>query len=479
MSATVLEELPLFRAKGGGGDTLGGTGPNVGPGSYDPHTTSYCNNSLAPFNTTSERPPLSLADPAIPGPGSYDQPEENVKRGIASCPFLSESARFQTTAGDSVPGPGAYELGSATVTRKTPRAHRFATTTDRNQPICGAGTLGPGDYNPKGTATNRAFPRQTDFGRASGRGRKTPEETPGPGSYDVARKPRSLYGAKPSSMFATRLPRSQPPVLDTPGPGSYNVLSGLGGRSGSTGVPFGSTAHRFPLNDDSERPGPGSYTGVIALRRPVAESGCGTAAFASRSGRFNGGAETVPGPGAYDGRLLPKHIGFSGETPFGSTVPRFGTTTSHRANGAPRTVTTPPAPPRFPRRTAPRRSFVDGDISPSDHPKPLPDRNYNINYEWPKPTTTRPSNLGQAPRFAAADRRGPADAQTPGPGSYLGTGKAGVQNTRFQNSMWPRDVRFSAAPTVGGGGPGEYFHATTLLTKSHNATIGSDDTWLH
>lgn len=479
MSYGVVEELPLLRAKRG--TTEGATGPDVGPGTYYTDFKPIPNHSRAPFNSTSLRPPLSTTDRSVPGPGTYEEaPYYKGYRGEASrCPFISDVSRFPTESADIPPGPGDYEVANNWYTKKNPRVHEFAAPYEAVSDVQKADVVGPGTYNPNIAAASRKNPKAAHFSKYSKRDQPKLETYPGPGAYDINKTPKSIAAQKPSSMFATRTKRSLDLLGagDTPGPGSYDIDKKATGRSA---VPqehfsaFGTSAGRFPLTRDENPVGPGSYTGEIAPRRFYPTASNGSAAFVSGSDRFPVVPRDAQGQRTYDGQRLPRRKLFGQSMPFGCTVPRFGAVWSQR----PQPLLLDfddldnPSQPHYRRRGRP---FIVGDIHPSSAPPPLPERLYNVKYDWPKPTTMRESTFDQEPRLHGLHAKA---SDSPGPGHYLGNGVLPPHSNRFGNSSWSRDIRFFDNPTTGNPGAGSYYHDSTFLKRTYNVTIGSDATWI-
>jgi hypothetical protein len=480
---SVLEELPLIRAKGDAVKTA--TGSSVGPGTYNLDQHPLVNASCAPFNSTGSRQPISGADRGLPGPGAYNISSARTSgyAELGSRAFVSESVRFAKQRNGETPGPGAYDVRENYSVHKTPRAHTFSGPySDVTGPSLNS-DLGPGSYNPNYSVADRKVPKAAGFGKYSGREPLRPPVGPGPGSYDSLQAPSSVTAAKPSSMFVTKTKRTVCGVVgcnDTPGPGSYNIgqlhtRDGLEFREVYSA--FGSSSARFADGKEADRaPGPGMYTGEIAPRRFHPHNGHGSAAFLSTHDRFPERlTNSAPGPGTYDVRRLPRHNDFGEPMPFGSTVPRFSPVWSQCPLSEPLVFSGDPrGGPTL--RGGVRRPFVQRRISPSSAPAPLPDRAYNVRYDWPKPASARDTT------FAASSRSLPyttAANDVPGPGSYASTDGATTASQRVGNSSWGRDVRFAAtAPANGTPDPGKYYHCSTFLTKSHNATIGSDSTWI-
>lgn len=479
---SVLEELPLIRAKG---DTIKATtGPLIGPGTYDLDKRPLVNSSRAPFNSTSTRQPLSSADVALPGPGAYElgDARSDEYNGFGSRAFVSESARFASQKGSDVPGPGAYDVRENYTVNRKPRSHAFSGPYTSAIDTSAGAYLGPGSYSPNYAAADRKIPKASGFGKYSGREALRPPIGPGPGSYDSQLSARTVASAKPSSMFVTKTKRTVcggSGTTDTPGPGTYNIgqppaPDALGSREQFSA--FGSSSARFAVGKDADLvPGPGMYTGNIAPRRFRPQEGSGSAAFASTHERFPGQpASSAPGPGTYDARRMPHHNTFGEPMPFGSTVPRFSPVWSQHPLSEPLAFSgdlggqTP--------RGGVRRPFVQRKITPSSAPAPLPDRVYNVRYDWPKPASALETTFGTSGRLPSYRA---AASEAPGPGTYTSGGGIAAASQRGGNFSWGRDVRFAnGTPTRGTPEPGKYYHSSTFLTKTHNATIGSDTTWI-
>ncbi|EPY26856.1 hypothetical protein STCU_01671 [Strigomonas culicis] len=481
MTTTVVEELPLIRGKNDGAVLKAGAGPNVGPGSYNVDYQTQNTFSRAPFNTTGERRPLYDNDPSVPGPGAYDidrvPPDERY--GVSGVPFVSESDRFAHKRDDAYPGPGSYETTDRWPTKKDPRAHKFTFAPERNMAGVGSDThSGPGYYEPNYNAATRKKPKATDFGRSCGRrGLDGVNDVPGPGSYDAVNTPHNIYDAKPSSMFVTKSKRSQIGGTETPGPGAYNI-----GESTERPMPgqhysaFGSSTTRFGRDSHHRAPGPGDYTSNIAPRRfRHIQNGNGTAPFVSASHRFGNTWAESPGPGSYDGYRMPKHVSYGAETPFQSTVARFGPSTTRVRNPIfddyNFSQTDPSLRPQQSRVL--HRPFINGPISPTLGPEKLQDRDYIVNYEGYVPPGSTRGTLGLAERDSGPRKA----ASAPGPGTYDGHSAASGQ---FNNSNWARQPRFrNAGEPTHGPASGRTYYESTFITKSHNVTIGSDTLWTH
>ncbi|EPY38896.1 hypothetical protein AGDE_05033 [Angomonas deanei] len=277
-------------------------------------------------------------------------------------------------------------------------------------------------------------------------------------------------------MFATKTERAPLETKDTPGPGTYNLAPKGRTIPREAFSAFGSTSSRFNPQYD-ETPGPGSYTGEIAPRRVKPQYGKGTAPFVSNSDRFSSKNGGPPGPGAYDGSLLPTHVPFGANTPFHSTVPRFGPV-SNRAlplkfDEYAFEDTDPALYPR--QKYISKRPFVNREIQPTLGPEILPERSYNINYDGYRPEGSTRGTLGHAPRMGGGASQRQAYS-APGPGTY---DPRGATSYRHANSNWSQDPRFKVAgQPIGGDDIGRTYYESTFLTKSHNVTIGSDTMWM-
>lgn len=462
--ATVLEDLPLIRGKAPGIYNETGTGPEVGPGSYNPEYNHYVLHSHAPFNSTSQRKPLLEVDPVVPGPGAYTLPDTQMGLGVGSCPFLSDAVRFSNGI-EEKPGPGSYHVSERCPTKKAPRAHKFSLVHDR----CPQSNLptDAGYYYPNFGAASRAKPRAAHFGKYSEREPTRHNDYPGPGTYNIGSKPRNIYSSKPSSMFATNANRGADSATDTPGPGTYNIPSLFAmKRPGEVFSAFGSSQARF-LHFGSSYPGPGTYAGEIAPRRPKPTENS-LAPFSSTAERFADDLiRPSPGPGQYNGAKLPKHMHHGGEAPFGSTVPRFDFREAYQSGEYYNST----GPLRFPQR-------LPGCPIPLN--KPVVDQaqeKSNSGYsaggegrEFRKPTSTFKTTFGGAAKLTAT-----ADASGPGPGSY-GVGLSSFVGS-FNRSGWSQEPRFPLQGTVHSPGPGEYYHNSTFLKPTFNRTIQLDATW--
>ncbi|CCW61409.1 unnamed protein product [Phytomonas sp. EM1] len=465
----IIKELPLVRAKATAIHGHASVGPEVGPGSYDIDYKIPSNTAYAPFGMTSERSPLLFSNTKTPGPGAYDITSSLVshKNGLTACPFLSTSVRFPFLNESDFPGPGAYELVDKWPTKKRCRAFMFSVGKDDG---CAPPEVdvGPGlNQSSEFPPPRKANPRTVNFDRYSGRDYAQESSTPGPGSYGLNSKVRTLYDTKPSSMFVSTTARSQPHITKVPGPGTYEITSGF--VKSKPREHFSSTAPRFPNDTNGETPGPGHYTGDIAPRRSRPLKISQTFPLSSTAYRFmdNSNPSTQVSE-FYDATPLPKKFHFGGESPFGSTVPRFHQLTSMHVHEVSDRDTSPPRRPlRFPHRVVRTQNSLDHDSKPRMQPMTQHKPFYDIKYDWTKPSTLK-STFGDSTR----NDNIPRNNKVPGPGSYNLE-----PHPRLGNSCWGKDVRFIQNIANYTPGAGAYHHESTFLKKSHNQTTALHTTW--
>ncbi|RNF16467.1 uncharacterized protein Tco025E_05168 [Trypanosoma conorhini] len=472
----VEEELPLFRAKLPGLYTSGATGSGVGPGSYNvTFTYSKPIHGEAPFGITSERFSSHLGA-LTPGVGTYEVTMNDFRSGdITVVPFVSSVDRFFAPRTDEVPGPGTYPHDGNRWGR-TGRAHTIGAGrfNDVEDPL----VVGPGSYNPNYASGHRAHPRAANFAGYSGRGNPRFNDVPGPGHYGVAASAKSLYTNKPSSMFATKTLRSTfGGNVRTPGPGTYDVpsyfqsLEQYRAANPEFFSAFGSSAPRYAPYGPTDLPGPGTYTGEIAPRRPkMPPKTKGTSSFVSETSRKRLPFGTNLGPGAYEPVMpikLRKHNLAS--VPFRSRSQRIPSPQRADAEGF---VESRRPLVRVPRRIHPSRLLDDSldAAAKTDSRSVSPGRVYDVKYDWTKPTCTSGSYLGIAPRFEKK-----ALNVFPGPGQYDISNKDLLGGGRSLNGTWGTDGRFKSGDGVGNPGPGHYRYDSTFYKKSFNCTVASTE----
>jgi hypothetical protein len=232
----------------------------------------------------------------------------------ATASFSSRSSRFNVPSGVLTPDPGHYEsfevntMGAAARSlSRSPSAGAFGGRSGRDLPW-----QRPADG--QGGGSTEDAPLRSSFGGGSARGAApsaafaghggrfaTPRDaTPGPGSYS-ARSPLSpSTRLNRSASFGGRSKRfGSMKEENTPAPGTFDAKpgafdnatrkprtnsSGFGSRS-TRGSPFAASmeANNAPAPGAYDTHSSGAFAGASSARSP----GAGSAAFASRSGRFD------------------------------------------------------------------------------------------------------------------------------------------------------------------------------------------------
>ena len=229
---------------------------HVGPGTYSQghYTISSVNGRSgsklgAAFNSTDKREDRTRFGPATPGPGTYN----------AKAPYATD---------------GAALAGSAAFKSKSTRK------TDETLKEVGD----PGLYNPYASTTiGASMSRSFNKGQQSGQGNfgtkvkraelSTPNDAPGPGTYDAS-DPRDVHvEAAQGSAFASQTKRGGYARREvTPGVGEYTPVSLARERVSGGDSMFRSRDSRFKPSIEqaqSSHVGPGSYPqtfGTVASR---------------------------------------------------------------------------------------------------------------------------------------------------------------------------------------------------------------------
>eukprot|EP01006_Ploeotia_vitrea_P028122 TRINITY_DN60861_c0_g3_i1.p1 TRINITY_DN60861_c0_g3~~TRINITY_DN60861_c0_g3_i1.p1 ORF type:complete len:603 (-),score=57.70 TRINITY_DN60861_c0_g3_i1:131-1939(-) len=309
--------------------TFAAASDTPGPGSYNPPSQfksaaevsasapdqmqAFGSTSRKQFHTPQEQHPVTVRNPTVPGPGTYDEAvlvgferkaKEKDQVGGVTKPnvhgaFSSTVHRFHEakTTSKQTPGPGYYgaEKGmSANIGKKTvgrygifgSTSQRFPAPPKSTQPTGDTG-IGPGSYDPKSDASP-AETRRKDVRNATFSSRTARKAIPSDAPLDVP--PVGSYSANQSNDWLRKSNNvrkncgmSQAPRFNiienkknnTPGPGHYTT-TGSGGtvvlhgelkaptytgldRQGKN-KPHGSQAPRFKIDVEKDRvPGPGAY----------------------------------------------------------------------------------------------------------------------------------------------------------------------------------------------------------------------------
>lgn len=514
-------------------DLFGGSPVTVGPGSYDPNIPNFKpKHGVAPFGCTSERNTLMTS--MTPGPGTYD-PSLEVHQGPSfrtlSSQFASREPRLAKMIDNEVPGPGAYTPEFTPDTKSSNARRSMHSGSGINwvkiatapsipaaaqsygyregghgelvqQPVPHAGFTGTGDDRPGPGHYNAAdskFYKKNDlrhvmdFGKRSGRpDQRVKLVVPGPGSYNADKIGSSpilrggVMATRETSQFASTTTRAPLQVTSYgPGPGTYKPASSFKSlREHLANNP--DTFHAFGICSSNPRPepkklevpGPGTYTQPLVPQPPTDPDGAAhSAAFASKSDRFYQRLEAVPGPGAYPTNGLAEKLKAVHPPVFGA----FGSTSARLPVDPP-----PSAPPigsydprssntaelrrKDKRSPAFRASTKTQDPSFTTQGAQV---QYDVKYDWPKPTSTQANLGGTERRFINLSKEA-----VPGPGHYPSKNMLSEQSRTTANGTgmtWSKSRRFdqnaSEVP-----GPGTYqAGAGSLLKKSFNITIG--DAW--
>ncbi|XP_066430117.1 sperm-tail PG-rich repeat-containing protein 2 isoform X2 [Eleutherodactylus coqui] len=335
--------------------TLGSTGENLGPGSYELMFDKLHKPGYAPFLSSASRDftcnaPQTVS--AAPGPGHYEifNLKEKVKGGQT---IQNKEKRFRESA-SSVPGPGAYDPQlqmEIDGTKKTsPKLHNRAKSNLTKQQNAGApsiptpgqafgyeetldgslvrqsppamdNTLGPAFYHPANAesyATQKY--RGVHFAKYSGKRTEFENhEGPGPGEYDIDQESALHYEnvnskKEDKKKYEPFIPRYHEVIVlqeekkGVPGPGSYEIARQFDDSNRLTRSadipqpPFLSHSKRF-LPVKSISPSPGTYneqrTALEALKK---SSSIAQTPFGQTAVRFTQESKMLrtPGPGSYN-----------------------------------------------------------------------------------------------------------------------------------------------------------------------------------
>ncbi|KEG11172.1 hypothetical protein DQ04_02901020 [Trypanosoma grayi] len=388
-----------------------------GPGQYDGNNTEVgaWRRVDAPSFPTGPRFFMANDNSLLPGPGQYTP---HHPQWVASqVHFFPTGGRDPPSKDDELPGPGTYNPKQLSPSPAAPvfgtEPRRMVATT--GDPSSSTTHPGPGYYSP-------ALPLEGPsirFGTAE-RGivyeGNDNEDTPGPGTYDVARKTNegpafSMHRTAPRGPTLVEVEKSQ-----LPGPGAYMIPPAFPATDGAGAAVSFLKEVRFqvPASAQQEAPGPGFYNpqspesaaGPIIGRAPrLAEVG------------FAAGSAEMPGPGHYEvGGGNP----ITTNTVDGGVAMRF--TSARFTEGGEATAPDAPGPASYnpvdtrgmaPAASFPQASrFVVAELPNGvGHPGP---GEYSIPSVWHQSAATGYS-FGTSTRAQLGDA---AQQDMPGPGSY-------------------------------------------------------------
>lgn len=227
----------------------------------------------------------------------------------------------------TAPDPGAYDTYERSTmahaaTHQSPSHGSFGGRSARDLP------WNRGDFY--GDASENCAPLRSSFGSASARGAPSAafaasakdrfaapkDSTPGPGAYAPGRAPlspsnrlnrSSSFGGRTKRFGSFKDAETPPPGAFEAKPGAFDAAARKPRSTNSSG--FGSRSQRRspfggPTSDATAAPAPGQYdaystTGAFRAASPTpTRPGSGSAAFASRSSRFDrpGSAQVAEGP---------------------------------------------------------------------------------------------------------------------------------------------------------------------------------------
>lgn len=262
------------------------------------------------FGTNKERQKQFSKKDEVPGPGTYDKHEEEIKEEDAK-------KKKNRTFGKSVskkkfnkfPGPGAHNPRK--VARSAPKFSLGYKSTKELH----FNDVGPGKYEPNFTC--REFNRFSSFSKSKRKGTDEMRVTcaPGPGSYFTQSQNQFRLGKKKGKklergQFCTFGSKSHSRFKslksETPGVGSYTIdahtiktwIKAKGAKSRKL-----AKQRENNLKDqfDNEVPGPGAYSIKTNLTKSTAPSfGFGT----MKRPKLNNVDPKIPGPADYIGNVL-------------------------------------------------------------------------------------------------------------------------------------------------------------------------------
>ena len=289
-----------------------GSGPGVGPGSYNlPGSIKVLKETPFPFNTTASRDKSITND--VPGPADYhpEIPRLNIPTAAG---MKSSSARSAFPSSDT-PAPTEH----APISQWSPRINpnRKQPMSSRSPRISFTGdkqfSTSPADLDTR--------PKMTKGVTISNSARYSPrsDKTPGPGAYNITKGIEMRNKGHKSAVF---LNESERDIFKSPDWISNDC--GIGHSRwkvpDKSSAPFGSKAKKKNFWGSNKNPGPGSYS----IERSMNVRGSSKACFGGSSERNLFTVNDVPGPGEYKVEKR-KKIKADKEHPFLSKAERFPT----------------------------------------------------------------------------------------------------------------------------------------------------------
>eukprot|EP00736_Rhodelphis_marinus_P011139 Rmarinus@m.20633 len=226
--------------------------PVPGPGSYE--TPEEFRNDSGKQKGFTMYSKLDFPIRPSPGPGEYDAPPPGSHAGAAGPTFSRAAAHDTAPKEEHLPGPGWYEHGGGMADSLSPK-RGFTMYPKIEVPV--KPSPGPGWYEtaPVSEATKAKGP---SFGRAPAHdgGAVDSDVNPGPGSYET--RGGISDGLEERKGF-TMYPKIEVPVKPSPGPGWYETAP-VSEATKAKGPSFGrAPAHDGGAVDSDVNPGPGSY----------------------------------------------------------------------------------------------------------------------------------------------------------------------------------------------------------------------------
>ena len=207
---------------------------------------------------------------AVPGPGTYTWKAERRNIIIKSV-FLSKETRSLSPI-KQVPAPGQYDPKEASSSRSV--ASVFRSNVKRIEGPPESTTPAPWHYTPSfalihksNTTVSYKEPstRPVHVNVYNSLSKPVPEESPGPGSYEIPRE--KSEGAMPSAVFQSGNERFARQQEASPAPGTYDIGSKEKERERASGAAFRSDTERFWRKEVVQRPGPAFYKPSVLQKR--------------------------------------------------------------------------------------------------------------------------------------------------------------------------------------------------------------------